>query len=110
MISVHPKSKNLSSSTSRHLQQSQSPFFKQINFTTAERKNISQVISSTASPSQTTPGYASKVRHYTQIQLSLDIPLNEIYTFVEVEFYLPTINGLIAHFHREIQIVDNLDA
>lgn len=30
--------------------------------------------------------------------------------FVEADFYMPTINGLVAHFRREIHIVDNLDA
>lgn len=30
--------------------------------------------------------------------------------FVELEFYLPITNGLMTHFHREIHILDNLNA
>ncbi|RKF62348.1 hypothetical protein OnM2_034062 [Erysiphe neolycopersici] len=30
--------------------------------------------------------------------------------FIEADFYMPTVNGLVAHFRREIHIVDNLDA
>ncbi|KAI6244555.1 hypothetical protein HI914_07483 [Erysiphe necator] len=129
----------------KHLQQSQSTLVRQINFTTTDCKKLSQVISSTATPSQTTPGYAFKGRYYAQSYvLCLDtgcsvsqmdrnflqslcptIKINRMEKdmkvkglgsrlydasqFVEVDFYMPTINGQVAHFRREIHIVDNLD-
>ncbi|RKF71234.1 hypothetical protein GcC1_104013 [Golovinomyces cichoracearum] len=153
----HPRARQAGPSLSKTLHKSPVTSHRKINFTEPNnRTQIPQVISSTAAPSNATPGYAFRGRQYAQIKLGLNSPQNETYSvcldtgcgmslidreflrslcptieiqnmkkemkvkglgsklydasqFVEVDFYLPTSKGIIAHFRREIHIVDKLD-